>query len=452
MAHTSVFAYMKLSDFKKIHFIGIGGIGISALAKLCVHEGKEVSGTNDNPSPQTLDSLREMGVPISLDTEVLPEADLYVYSEAWHNMNPVFLKKAFDSGKPCVNYFDALGMVANEYYLIAVSGAHGKTTTTAMLIDIFEEAGLDPSAVVGSLRAKTKNNYRAGKGKYFIVEACEYRRDFMSLTPDILVITNIEHEHVDYYKTLGEVEAAFYDLAAKVPEDGFIVANLADPSVARALQITQGEEKGSDIKATLVDYREFLNPLRKLTLPGVHSQMNAAAAIAAAGQVGITLEQAEVSLAHFAGTWRRFEYKGEVNLPARQAVGAKVYDDYGHHPTEIKATIQGARELYPDKKLTLVFQPHTYSRTYELFSNFVDALLLADRTILLPIYAAREENESGVTHTKLADAIRECGGDVLALSTIDDAVDQVRQIVGPDDLVLVMGAGDITKVATALVS
>ena len=154
---------MKLSDIKKVHFIGIGGIGMSALARLCHHEGKEVTGTNDIPSPQTLDALREMGISISLDTSVLPEADVYVYSEAWHNLNPALPKKAFDSGIPTINYFDALGMVANEYYLIAVAGSHGKTTTTAMIIDILEFAGFDPSGIVGSLRASTKSNYRAGK-------------------------------------------------------------------------------------------------------------------------------------------------------------------------------------------------------------------------------------------------------------------------------------------------
>jgi UDP-N-acetylmuramate--alanine ligase len=425
---------MKLSDFQKIHFIGIGGIGISALAKLCVHEGKQVTGTNDNPSPQTLDSLRDMGVLISLDTSLLLEADLYVYSEAWHNLNPVFLKKAFESGKPCINYFDALAMVANEYYLIAVSGSHGKTTTTAMLIDVFEVAGLDPSAVVGSLRAKTKNNYRAGKSKYFIVEACEYRRDFLSLTPDILVITNLEHEHVDYYKDLAAVQAAFREFVGQVRPGGFVVANLSDEKVRPVLEVV------GDV--TVVDYGKHFNPLRTLTVPGIHNQQNAAAAVAAAVQVGIATEQADRALAAFAGSWRRFEYKGEIQ-------GAKVYDDYGHHPTEIAATVKGARELYPDSKLTLIFQSHTYSRTHELFADFVAALKLADQAYLVPIYAAREENESGVSHTKLAEAV---GSTAVAYDDFETVIRQVRADASPDDIILVMGAGDITRVANELIA
>ncbi|MFZ2253439.1 MAG: Mur ligase family protein [Minisyncoccia bacterium] len=425
---------MKLSDIKKVHFIGIGGIGISGLARLFVHEGKEVSGTNDNPSPQTLDTLREMGVSISLDATVLPEADLYVYSEAWHNMNPTFLQKAFDSGIPTINYFDALGMVANEYYLIAVAGSHGKTTTTAVLIDIFEEAGLDPSAIVGSLRAKTKSNYRAGKSKYFIVEACEYRRDFMSLTPDVLVITNIEHEHVDYYKNLGEVQQAFHELALQVREGGTVIANLSDDKVRPCIE---------NLACSIVDYSKYFDPTQKLTMPGVHNQMNAAAAKAAAEFAGISTEVSKNALENFAGTWRRFEYKGEVN-------GAKIYDDYGHHPTEIKATVAGARELYPERKLTLVFQSHTYSRTQELFADFIDALGTADKIILLPIYAAREDNLSGVTHTKLAAMLEKNNKNVVALDTFEAVADELRENIGQDDLVLVMGAGNVTNVTKLL--
>jgi UDP-N-acetylmuramate--alanine ligase len=426
----------KLSDFKKIHFIGIGGIGISALARLCVHEGKIVSGTNDNPSPQTLDALRDLGVEISLNTSVLPEADLYVYSEAWHNLNPTFLKKAFDSGKQTINYFEALGMVANEYYLIAVAGSHGKTTTTAMLIDIFEEAGLDPSAIVGSLRAKTKSNYRAGKSKYFIVEACEYRRDFLSLTPDILVITNIEHEHVDYYKNLRAVQEAFREFALQVREGGAVVVNFNGANIASILE---------SVTVRVIDYGKFFDPLQKLTIPGMHNQLNAAAAKAAAELASVSTQVSKTALEQFAGTWRRFEYKGEVN-------GAKVYDDYGHHPTEIKATLQGARELYPERSLTLVFQSHTYTRTHELFGDFVSALSLADRVIVLPIYAAREENESGVTHVKLADVVREKNSNVVAMDSFDEAVALLKSSAQPNDLILVMGAGDITQVATKLVS
>ena len=425
---------MKLSDITKVHFIGIGGIGMSALARLCHHEGKEVTGTNDNPSPQTLDALREMGISICLDTTVLPDADLYVYSEAWHNLNPALLKKAFDSGIPTINYFDALGMIANEYYLIAVAGSHGKTTTTAMIIDILEEAGLDPSGVVGSFRAKTKSNYRAGKSKYFVVEACEYKRDFLSLTPDVLVITNIEHEHVDYYKDLTAVQEAFREFAGQVREGGAVIVNFGGENIAPILE---------GLTVSVVDYGKYFDPLLKLKVPGVHNQLNASAALAVAERVGIGREVSERALTQFAGTWRRFEYKGEVN-------GAKVYDDYGHHPTEITATIRGARELYPERKLTLVFQSHTYTRTNELFEHFVDALGLADMTYILPIYAAREENVSGISHTMLADSVVEKGRPAIALDTFDETVARITATANENDLILVMGAGDVTQVAGML--
>lgn len=429
---------MKLSDIKKVHFIGVGGIGMSGLARLFLHAGMEVSGSDRAPSDITR-ALENEGVRFfatQVKENIEEGTDLVIYTEALPKDHEELLE-AKAKGIPTINYFDALGTVANEYYLIAVAGSHGKTTTTAMLIDVFEEAGLDPSAIVGSLRSKTKSNYRAGKSKYFIAEACEYRRDFLSLEPDILVITNIEHEHVDYYKDLEAVQKAFRELAVKVPEDGFIVANLSDPNILPVIEC---------LSCTVVDYRKYVDPLRKLTMPGIHNQMNAGAVVATAEQVGITKVDAEKALTHFGGTWRRFEYKGECN-------GAKVYDDYGHHPTEIKATMQGAREFYPDREITIVFQSHTFTRTQELFADFVDVLALADHVIVLPIYFAREENVSGVSHTKLTDAIREKNKNVLALDTVEEVIAELKKSLSSKDVVITMGAGDMTSsVAQGLVS
>jgi UDP-N-acetylmuramate--alanine ligase len=427
---------MKLSDIKKVHFIGVGGIGMSGLARLFLHEGKEVSGSDRAPSDITraleAESVRFFDAQVKENIE--EGVDLVIYTEALPKDHEELLE-AKAKGIPTINYFDALGMVANEYYLIAVAGSHGKTTTTAMLIDVFEEAGLDPSAIVGSLRSKTKSNYRAGKSKYFIAEACEYRRDFLSLEPDILVITNIEHEHVDYYKDLEAVQKAFRELAEKVPEEGCIVANLSDPNV---VSVVEG------LTPTIVDYSKYVDPLRKLTMPGLHNQMNAGAVVATTEKVGITKINTENALANFAGTWRRFEYKGECN-------GAKVYDDYGHHPTEIKATMQGARELYSDRKITIVFQSHTFTRTHELFADFVDVLALADYVIVLPIYFAREENVSGVSHTKLVDAIREKNKHVLAIDTVEEVITELKKSLSSKDVVITMGAGDMTtRVADGL--
>lgn len=428
---------IKLTDIKKAHFVGIGGIGMSGLARLFLHEKKQVSGSDRTPSAIT-NALVLEGVTF-FDSQtadnIEKDVDLMVFTEAMPKDHEE-LVRARELGIPTMNYFEALGMVANEYYLIAVSGTHGKTTTTAMLIDIFEEAGLDPTAIVGSLRSKTKSNYRAGKSKYFIVEACEYRRDFLSLTPDILVITNIEHEHVDYYKDLRSVQEAFREFAHQIREGGVLIVNFAGANIAPILE-------GVTVK--LVDYGKYFNPMLKLKIPGMHNALNAAAASAVADTLGVRPLMSQKALEGFSGTWRRFEYKGELH-------GAKVYDDYGHHPTEIKATLQGARELYPDKKITLVFQSHTYSRTQELFDDFVDVLASADRTIVLPIYAAREENISGVTHVQLGEAITQRNPNVLALNTFDEAVEEIKKSVGENDVVIVMGAGDITQVAGILIS
>lgn len=438
---------MKFSDIKKVHFIGIGGIGMSALARLFLSEKKEVSGSDRSPSDITR-TLQNEGAQIfegHNGENIVPGADLVVYTEAVSERTEgyVELVRARELGIPTINYFDALGMVANEYYLIAVAGSHGKTTTTAMIIDILEEAGFDPSGVVGSLRAKTKSNYRAGKSQYFVVEACEYKRDFLSLTPDVLVITNIEHEHVDYYKSLKDVQDAFTEFAGQVREGGAVIVNFGGQNIAPILE---------GVRAKVIDYGKYFDPTLTLKIPGVHNQMNASAAKAVAEFVGVERDVAKTALQNFAGTWRRFEYKGEVQgLPAGQA-GAKVYDDYGHHPTEIRATLQGARELYPDKKVTLVFQSHTYTRTHELFDNFVEALGYADRVIVLPIYAAREENISGVTHTKLVDALRITGKDAVAREDFNTVVTELKGSVSQNDLVLVMGAGDVTQVASKLVS
>lgn len=427
---------MNIQDIKKAHFVGIGGIGMSGLARLFLHEGKSVSGSDRTPS-QITDALEKEGVVFfssQTKTNVTDDINLVVYTEAMPHDHEE-LVRARELGIPTMNYFEALGMVANEYYLIAVAGSHGKTTTTAMLIDIFEEAGLDPSAIVGSLRAKTKSNYKAGKSKYFIVEACEYKRDFLSLKPDVLVITNLEHEHVDYYKNLGEVQQAFREFALQVREGGVVIVNFSDKNIAPILE---------GVTASLVDYGKYFDPVLQLKVPGLHNQMNAAAAIATTDFVGIQKDVAKKALENFSGTWRRFEYKGEVN-------GAKVYDDYGHHPTEICATLQGTRELYPDKKITIVFQSHTFSRTHELFDNFVTELAKADRVIALPIYAAREENTYDVTHTKLANALAQKSVQITAVESDTEAVVLLKQSLTSEEVVITMGAGDMTsKIAEVL--
>lgn len=430
-----------INTIKHVHFIGIGGIGMSALARFFVHEGKKVSGSDRDASIVT-DKLKELGVELFFEqksSNISSNIDLVVYTEAMPSDHEEMLA-ARALGVPMMNYFSALGLVANPYYLIAVAGSHGKTTTTAMLADVFEEAGLDPTVIVGSLRSKTGSNFRTGKSKYAIVEACEYKRDFLHLKPEILVITNIELEHVDYYSDLADVQSAFREIAMSVPKSGFVVADTSNPNIKPVIE---------GVKATVLDYRENVDLLLKLRQPGFHNILNAAAAKTVAKIVGGDLKKINNALENFAGTWRRFEYKGDfINDNGK----VSVYDDYGHHPTEIAATIAGTRERYPNNHLTLVFQSHTYTRTHELFADFVEVLAKADLVYMLPIYAAREENVSGVSSEQLAEALNKKGIKSEVFQTYGGIVENVKATTPEGGVVLVMGAGDVTKVATLLVS
>lgn len=427
---------ISINSITRIHFIGIGGIGMSALARHFLSEKKQVSGSDRALTPLTK-ALHAEGVQIfgeQLASNITKDIELIVYTEAM-SKDQEEMVAAKKLGVPMMNYFEALGLAMNPYYLIAVAGTHGKTTTTAMITDIFENAEKDPTAVIGSLRAKTKTNYRAGKTKYAIVEACEYKRDFLSLRPDVLVITNVEFEHVDYYKDLSDVQSAFQTLAQQINEGGVVVANTTDPAVAPILE---------GLTVPVINYLEYFDATLPMKQPGVHNRLNAAAALAVAKREKIELTAAKESVSHFAGTWRRFEYKGECN-------GALMYDDYAHHPTEIRATIAGARELYPDRKLVVAFQPHTFTRTKTLFADFAKALGQADAVVLLPIYAAREQNESGVSSRELSVKALEFTRDARYVETIAAAEEYLKQTLTDQDVLVVMGAGSISELATVLV-
>jgi len=402
-----------LSKIKKVFFIGIGGIGISAGAKLTLSRGMKVSGVNDEESPKTLDSLREAGVKIIYlkDFKELPDADLYVYSDAWIYRGPEIIENARATGKPVLSYFEFLGLVASEYKVIAVSGTHGKTTTTAMIAGIMIDAGLDPTVVVGSFMKKLNTNFRAGKSEYMVVEADEYNRHFLNFHPYIGVVTNIEADHLDYFKDFPDIKNAF---------DKFLA---------------QSENK-------IVDYKKYLTKVPKLFIPGEHNRQNAAAALAVVDILKIKEANAQKSLAEFSGTWRRLEKRGVTKE------GTIIYDDYAHHPTEIRASIEALRELYREKKIVILFQPHLYSRTKALFDDFTKCFKGADKVLLLPIYFAREKKDESVSSEKLAEAITASGEDAQAFSDFKSAEEFVKTLnLGPEDVFVTMGAGEAYKVA-----
>ena len=403
---------LDLSKIKKVFFIGIGGIGISALAKLCLSRGIEVLGINDEESPKTLDPLRDAGAIIYYENELkeLPDADLYVFSDAWIYRGPHLITEARKRG-PTLSYFEALGIFAKEYKVIAIAGTHGKTTTTAMVAEILIDAGLDPTVVVGSFVKKFNSNFRAGKGEYLVVEADEYNRHFLNFNPFITGVTNIEADHLDCYKDLADIQDAFNKL------------------------LSQSVNK-------ITDYSKYLYKVPKLSVPGEHNRMNAALAYGIGEFLNIKEEVIQKSLSGFSGTWRRLEKIRETKE------GTIIYDDYAHHPTEIKASLQALRELYSNKKLTVVFQPHLYSRTKALFQEFSESFKGADEIVLLPIYFAREKKDESVSSGKLAEAVCAHGERVIAFTDFELAEEYLKgKDFNENDVFVTMGAGEAYKVA-----
>jgi UDP-N-acetylmuramate--alanine ligase len=425
---------------KKIHMVGIGGIGMSALAQLYAHEGAIVSGS-DRSSQPTTELLQQKSIPIFIgqaESNVPLDADLLVYSDAILEGSDGYTERtrARALGIPEQSYFEALGDVANTKKVIAVAGAHGKTTTTAMLTDIFEEANLDPTAVVGSLRAKTKSNFRAGAGEYFIVEADEYRRHFLNFSPYILVITNIDADHLDYYKDLTDIQSAFRVLAQKIPPNGFVVCDAHNENIKPVI---------ANLACTIIDYKEYVDSA--LPLKVLHfNRINAAAALAVASIVNIPLDVAKKTLADFTGTWRRFEYRGKTKS------GALLYDDYGHHPVEISTTLASVREQFPGKRIVVAFHPHLYSRTKALLDDFSKAFLNADEVLIAPIFAAREAVDPTISSEILAARIREQGIDATALASLAAVGDSLAEHTHAGDLIITMGAGDIYTIGEQLLA
>ena len=435
---------LDLSKIKHVHFIGIGGIGISAVARMMLHDGKKVTG-QDMQDGEVVQELRKVGAEITIGQsyENIPkDTDLIVYTIAIDNYDPELAKKIKEQTEiPVFSYPQMLDIISRDKYTIAVSGTHGKTTTTAMIAQILCDTKNDPTVIVGSLLVGSKTNFIAGKSKYFVVEACEYRRSFLNINPKILVITNIDADHLDYYKDIEDIKNAFHELAMKVSEDGFIICNPDDKNISDVIK---------DVKAKIINYQEFFDENLKLKIPGIHNKKDAAAAFAVAKIIGIEKTEIEKALLNFPGTWRRFEYRGEI------LGGVKLYDDYAHHPTEISSTLEAFREIYSKKdgwKITVVFQPHLFSRTKLLLNDFAKSFVLADRIFLLPIYYAREEDDGSISSQILSDEINKYQNNQnsKAFDNFEEVEKELKNLsLDNKDIVVTMGAGEAFKIADSL--
>ncbi len=436
---------------KNIHFIGIGGIGISALAFWALSDGATVTGSDVSASA-LIEDLRSQGATIAIGHKaehVGQGVELALYTEAIDpETNPEY-QRAKALGIPLLSYFQALGKISEGKKTIVVTGSHGKTTTTAMLGLGLIAAGLDPTVIVGSKVREFGNpldklgagrNIRLGKSNLLVVEACEYRRDFLTLHPFGMIALNLDLDHLDYYKDEHDYVSAFASLADKLPTDGFLVINSDDkntPEVARHC-------KGKVIKVGMAEAGQSAIQLQVF---GEFNKLNALHALKAAEQLGAAHDPFKKALHDFRGTWRRMELKGHFN-------GALVYDDYGHHPTEILATLKALKNAYPDKKLTCVFQPHQYSRTFQLLEQFKTAFGPADAVVVSNIYAARDSAEDlrSISAERLVVAIGEHHPNVTWGRDFETTFTLLKKQVTANEVVVTMGAGDITLLSDRLVA
>jgi len=457
----------ELIDFRcirHVHCIGIGGIGLSAIAELLLSKGIVVSGSDSNESEIT-DRLIEKGAKVYLGhrDKNIAGADLVVYSAAIPPNN-VELRAAGAAGIPIVTRAEMLGeLMKDAKYSIAVAGAHGKTTATSMISLILRHAGKEPTILVGGNLAEIGGNVSVGSTDYFITEACEYMDSFLSLTPRYAVILNIDSDHLDYFKDIDHIVRSFERFANLVPDDGAVFAYDANPFVSSILKdltrpcVTFGFHENCDFRASDIEFdREGFpafsvshkgKPLSRIRLhiPGEHNIANALAAIACSVTMGIELDVIVSTLEGYCGTQRRFDIRGFTTR------GVKIVDDYAHHPAEIAATIKAARNM-PHEDMWILFQPHTYTRTLALHDEFAEALDMADKIVLAEIYAAREKNIYNTSSKSILAKMKEKdpAKDAWFFETKDEIADFVLNYAKPGDLVITMGAGDIYEVGEAI--
>lgn len=444
-----------LEGVKTIHFTGIGGIGMSALAEILNRRGYKISGSDLNTSSIT-ERLEALGITVEKGNcaEFVDKCDLLVYTAAVKPDNPE-LAAAKEKGIPAVERAELLGSVQREFAKsVAVAGTHGKTTVTSMISLILIAAGFDPCVCAGGIIPAIGSNARASGSDWFVCEACEYVDSFLNLTPEYAVITNVEHDHTDYFPTIDDVVKSFTTFIEQT--SGVVVINGTDENAKKALAaagrsgVTFGLHEG-DYHAEnvvfeaghpsfdLIERGEKIGTV-KLSVPGIFNVENALAAIALARTVGVDMRSIVSGLYDFTGAERRFRLVGTCN-------GAEVYDDYAHHPQEMSVTLKAAK-LFGKKRVICVFQPHTYTRTEAFKEEMAQALSIADLVLLAPIYAARETNTTGVSSDDIADLIP----GALSSGSFGEIADYLRSEAGPDDMIIIMGAGDINAVSKMIVN
>ena len=447
-----------------IHFIGIGGISMSGLAEILLGAGFSISGSDSKPSALTK-QLEERGAKVFYGQCAENVSDTYncvVYTAAIHPDNPEFAR-CVELNLPMLSRAELLGQIMKNYKTsIAVSGTHGKTTTTSMFSSVLLAADADPTISVGGILEAIGGNIRVGKSETFITEACEYTNSFLSFYPTLSIILNIEEDHMDFFKDLDDIMNSFKLFAQRLPKDGVLIINkeIKDyEKVTEGLEckvITYGMDSSCTYHAENIifnaqGYGEFdvfhhsvnLGHI-VLSVPGWHNVSNALAVIAAARKLGISMEQIQAGLLGFGGANRRFQYKGSLN-------GVTIIDDYAHHPTEIRTTLEAAKN-YPHREIWCIFQPHTYTRTKAFFHEFAESLSLADHIILADIYAARETDTLGVSSALLCEEIKNLGADCYYFSTFEEIEEFVKSHCIHQDLLITMGAGDVVNIGENLLN
>jgi UDP-N-acetylmuramate--alanine ligase len=442
--------------FQRAHIVGIGGIGLSAIARILISRGVLVTGSDQVATPIT-NELADLGVKIAIGhrPENIRDADLLLISSAVKDDNPEVVQ-AKRLGIRIAKRYDLFPELTAGKKTIAVAGTHGKTTTSAMIGLILTRAGLDPDIIVGGIISELGGNARAGKGDWFVIEADEYDRAFLGLRPNVAVVTSIEMDHPDIYRDVEDVESAFREFMQLVQIDGHMIGcgdydrvehelrKLAHPHTIRygfgascdwrATQVGLGDSNRCEFVAHHLGEQVGKYALR---VPGRHNILNALAAIATADAIGVDMSTACATLADFRGAARRFEVKGEFH-------GVAIVDDYAHHPTEIRATLAAARMHYQDRKLWAVFQPHTFSRTRALMHEFSNAFADCDHVIVSEVYAAREHESGGTSGAEIVARMNHA--DARFISSLDATVDYLLSHLDEGDVLITLGAGDVNRV------